>query len=65
MKKLTKKEDKLKIIELNNYFFFSKIGLSSIYVDNCFKQEINNIMNIKNWLILSEEIEKRWVLKII
>ena len=35
-------------MNLNNYFFFSRIGVSSIYVDNYFKQEINNIMNIKN-----------------
>ena len=32
----------------NNYFFFSRIGVSSIYIDNNLKSEIGNIMNITN-----------------
>ena len=32
----------------NNYFFFSRIGVSSIYIDNHFKGEMENIMNITN-----------------
>ena len=32
----------------NNYFFFSRIGVSSVYIDNNLKNEIVNIMNITN-----------------
>ena len=32
----------------NNYFFFSRIGVSSIYIDNYIKDEVENIMNITN-----------------
>ena len=32
----------------NDYFLFSRIGVSSIYVDNYIKGEIKNIMNITN-----------------
>jgi len=32
----------------NNYLFFARIGVSSIYIDNNLKSEIGNIMNITN-----------------
>ena len=32
----------------NDYFLFSRIGVSSIYIDNSLKDEIKNIMNIAN-----------------
>ena len=32
----------------NDYFLFSRIGVSSIYIDNYIKSELKNIMNITN-----------------
>ena len=32
----------------NDYFLFSRIGVSSIYIDSYIKGEIKNIMNITN-----------------
>jgi hypothetical protein len=36
------------LMNSNNYFLFSRIGVSSIYIDNHFKGEMENIMNIAN-----------------
>ena len=32
----------------NDYFLFSRVGVSSIYIDNYIKDEMKNIMNITN-----------------
>ena len=32
----------------NNYLFFARIGVSSIYIDNNLKSEMGNIINITN-----------------
>ena len=37
-----------KFMNSNDYFLFSRIGVSSIYVDNRLKCEMENIMNITN-----------------
>ena len=36
------------LMNSNDYFLFSRIGVSSIYIDNHFKGEMENIINIKN-----------------
>ena len=36
------------LMNSNDYFLFSRIGVSSIYIDNHFKGEMENIMNIAN-----------------
>ena len=36
------------LMNSNDYFLFSRIGVSSIYIDNYLKDELKNIMNIKN-----------------
>ena len=36
------------LMNSNDYFLFSKIGVSSIYIDNHFKGEMKNIINITN-----------------
>ncbi len=37
-----------KLMNFNNYFLFSRVGVSSIYIDNNLKGEIKNIINITN-----------------
>ena len=36
------------LMNSNDYFLFSRIGVSSVYIENNFKGEIKNIINIKN-----------------
>ena len=36
------------LMNSNDYFLFSRIGVSSIYIDNHFKGEMKNIINITN-----------------
>ena len=36
------------LMNSNNYFLFSRVGVSSIYIDNYIKDEVKNIMNITN-----------------
>jgi len=36
------------LMNSNDYFLFSRVGVSSVYIDNNLKGEIKNIINIKN-----------------
>ena len=36
------------LMNSNDYFLFSRVGVSSIYIDNHLKDEMKNIMNITN-----------------
>ncbi len=36
------------LMNSKDYFLFSRIGVSSIYIDNHLKDEMENIMNITN-----------------
>ena len=36
------------LMNSNDYFLFSRVGVSSVYIDNNLKSEIKNIINITN-----------------